>query len=1077
MSIDLRNPNSVDQGVAVEQLQHMLQGQKMLSRILGKLRNGIDLQTLCATTSQDVCRLLGIERIAVYRFHDDWSGHFLNSFGFAQAPWDNTINAFGEGVVWEDTHLQETQGGRYVKNEPFAVEDVYEAGHSRCHLEVLEQFQIRAYTITPIFVGNRLWGLLAAYQHSGPKTWAAYEVEFLVQVASHFGVAMQQADIRNEAKQKTADLQNSVARQRALTEVVGKIRSSLNTKFIFDTTCQELCDLLKLERAAIYQFKDDWSGEFISHFGLLNPDWESWNSFGKGQVWEDTHLQETQGGRYRNNESFAVDDIHQAGHSRCHIEILEQFRVRAYAIVPIFIGPRLWGLLAAYHHTGPRKWLSYEVEFLSQIGAQLGVAIQQADLLEQSKQQAIAFEQAISRQRALTEVVSKIRSSLNTDLILQNACQEVCKLLNVERVGVYRFNDDWSGEFISHFGSPEVNQWLSVNPFGKHLVWEDTHLQETKGGRYRNNESFAVNDVYQVGHTRCHLDILEQFKIRAYALTPIFVGRNLWGLLGAYHHSGPRDWAAIEVEFLSQVANQLGVAIQSADMLAETRTRAEELQQSSDQRQILFDVVAKIRESLDLETIFKTTVREIRRSLKADRVGVFQFEAEGERCRGLFIAEDVMPTFEPALYATMEDQHFGEHYASQYAQGRYQAVANIAKSGLQECYIEFLERFQIKAQIVVPLMEGERLWGLLCVHQCTSPRNWADAQIKFVTQVAAQLSVAIRQANLLGQTREQAEKLAQTLNDLQKAQLQMIQSEKMASLGQLVAGVAHEINNPINFIHGNLDYAERYTQDLLHGMQLYRHHHPEPSAEIQAFLQRTDIEFLANDMPKLFRSMQDGTNRIREIILSLRNFSRLDEAEVKEVDIHDGLNSTIMILQNRLKPTLSAIEIQIIRNFAPLPLIECYPGQLNQVFMNILSNAIDALEEFSQMRQIDDFRSRPAIIQISTSMIDDGRIAIYISDNGPGIPEELAEQIFNPFFTTKDAGKGTGLGLSISYQIVTEKHGGQIRCNPTAGEGTEFTIEIPIRQTKPFDRPSIPTTPATPEIKPTISIPTVTISS
>jgi GAF domain-containing protein len=1031
-----------------EQLQRTVQYQKILARIIAKIRASIDLEAVCSTTSQDISWLLGVDRVAIYQFHEDWSGHFVNCLGFAQAPWDK-LTAFGQDLVWADSHLQESKGGRYRQNEPFAVNDVYAAGHSRCHIEILEQFQIRAYAIAPIFLGSKLWGLLAAYQHSGPRKWYGDEVEFLVQAASHLGVAMQvgmqKEELQVQAKQQTAELQDTVARQRALTEVVSNIRSSLNTEWILQTACQELCKLLKLERAAIYRFNQDWSGEFIYHFGMIDAQWENPSPFGKKLVWEDTHLQDTKGGRYRNNETFAVADIYQMGHSRCHLDILEQFKIRAYALVPIFTNTKLWGLLAAYQHSGPRQWVTYEVEFLSQVGAQLGVAIQQAELLNQSKQQSVAFEDAIARQRALTEVVGKIRSSLDTDLILQTTCQEVCKLLRVERVAVYRFNEDWSGEFVSHFGMVD-SQWESANPFGKNLVWDDTHLQETKGGRYRNNEHFAVADIYQAGHSRCHLDILEQFKIRAYALTPIFVGRHLWGLLAAYQHSAPRQWDTVEVEFLGQVATQLGVAIQSANLLSETQIRAEKLHQAAEQRQILFDVVAKIRASLDLETIFKTTVKEVRRSLRADRVGVFRFDANNNFYSGEFISEDVLPTFESALSAKVEEHYFGEQCAAQYTQGQIQVISDIRSAGLKDCYVELLERFQIKAQIVAPLLEGDRLWGLLCIHQCVNPRNWDEAELKFVTQVAAQLSVALKQANLLVQTREQATQLAQTLDDLKKAQLQIVQSEKMVSLGQLVAGVAHEINNPINFISGNLEHANEYTQELVQGIRLFRRHYPEPVAEIQAFLKKTDFDFLFDDIPKLFQSMQVGADRIREIVALLRNFSRLDEAEYKPVNIHEGIDSTLMILQNRLKATPESLSIKLTKNYDKLPMVECYPGQLNQVFMNLLANAIDALEEYNKQRSPENIKANPSTIRISTAAINNDWVAVYIADNGPGMTEEVRSHLFDPFFTTKSVGKGTGLGLSISYQIVTDKHGGKLSCDSAPGEGTEFTIEIPVRQ-------------------------------
>ena len=268
----------------------------------------------------------------------------------------------------------------------------------------------------------------------------------------------------------------------------------------------------------------------------------------------------------------------------------------------------------------------------------------------------------------------------------------------------------------------------------------------------------------------------------------------------------------------------------------------------------------------------------------------------------------------------------------------------------------------------------------------------------------------------------------------------------MASLGQLVAGIAHEINNPVGFIHGNLQHANEYTQELMKCLKLYQNNYPQPVPEIQEYLKETEIDFLFEDIPSLFQSMQVGTDRIREIVLSLRNFSRLDEAEVKEVDVHDGIDSTLMILQNRLKPEMNAVQIKIVKDYEILPKVDCYPGPLNQVFMNLLTNAIDALEENNKQRKPQDIKANPSEIQISTSVIDKDWITVSILDNGPGIPPEIQDQIFNPFFTTKPVGKGTGLGLSISYQIITEKHHGKLYFNSTPGQGAEFVLEIPVKK-------------------------------
>ncbi|MDX2232840.1 MAG: PAS domain-containing protein [Leptolyngbyaceae cyanobacterium bins.349] len=307
------------------------------------------------------------------------------------------------------------------------------------------------------------------------------------------------------------------------------------------------------------------------------------------------------------------------------------------------------------------------------------------------------------------------------------------------------------------------------------------------------------------------------------------------------------------------------------------------------------------------------------------------------------------------------------------------------------------------------------------------------------------------------QLRQQTEALKQTLQELQNTQMQLVQSEKMSSLGQLVAGVAHEINNPVNFIFGNLKHAGDYTQDLLNLIHLYQKYYPQPVSEIQQEAEAIDLEFLMDDLPKLLHSMKVGADRIQKIVASLRTFSRMDEAEMKAVSLPECLDSTLMILQNRIKAKPDRPKIEIIKQYANLPLIECYAGQLNQVFMNILSNAIDALEE--RMLQATPPQNEtlsltaltckipPPTITIRIQPSQPGWVQIAIADNGSGIPDEVQSRIFDPFFTTKPIGQGTGMGLSISYQIITEKHRGMLSCHSTPETGTEFTIDIPVHQT------------------------------
>ena len=285
--------------------------------------------------------------------------------------------------------------------------------------------------------------------------------------------------------------------------------------------------------------------------------------------------------------------------------------------------------------------------------------------------------------------------------------------------------------------------------------------------------------------------------------------------------------------------------------------------------------------------------------------------------------------------------------------------------------------------------------------------------------------------------------LEKTLSKLKQTQSQLVQDEKMVALGQLVAGVAHEINNPINFIYGNVKPARNYTKNLLDLLNLYQQCYPDPVAEIVEIETTIDLDFIREDFPNLLDSMEEGSRRIKEIVLSLRNFSRHDQSSQKQVNIHEGIDSTLLILQNRLKPRVGYPEIQIIKEYGNLPLVECLASQVNQVFMNLFANGIDALEMSWEKSKSKFFSIKPQII-IKTKTLNKDYISIHIIDNGLGIPEENKNRIFEPFYTTKPVGKGTGLGLSLSYQIIVEKHGGNFYCNSLVNEGTEFVIELPI---------------------------------
>ncbi|AFZ18600.1 PAS domain-containing protein [Allocoleopsis franciscana] len=555
-----------------------------------------------------------------------------------------------------------------------------------------------------------------------------------------------------------------------------------------------------------------------------------------------------------------------------------------------------------------------------------------------------------------------------------------------------------------------------------------------------------------------------------------------------------------------QVIRLFGTALDITD-----RKRVEEALQESVQRErAIARAIQRMRQTLDIEAIFSATTEELRQLMNCDRVLIYRFNPDWS---GEIVSESVgsewisllqeqvhhphlaQKTLEDDRCAVkkfdsaagresvlshacpVQDTYLQETQGGAYSQGAsYAVVQDIYQAGFHDCYINLLEQFQARAYIIVPIFCGSKLWGLLATYQNSGSRQWKTTETNVVVEIGNQLGVALQQAELLAKVQKQSEALQQstqrerdkatqlklTLEELRHTQSQLIQTEKMSSLGQMVAGVAHEINNPVCFILGNLAPAKEYFQDALRLIQLYQETYPNPTPAIQELAYEIDLQFLREDWSKLMHSMQVGAERIEAIVRSLKTFSRLNESELKPVDIHEGIDNTLLILQSRLRAEGDRPEIKVIKDYGSLPKVTCYASQLNQVFMNLIDNAIDALEN----------QPSPRVITIHTSLMggDSGTrkggnlthplrknspnsqalssnnqwVMIRITDNGSGMHKEVQQKIFDPFFTTKSVGKGTGLGLSISHQIIVEKHQGQLKCLSVPGKGTELIVEIPV---------------------------------
>ncbi|MDZ8227472.1 GAF domain-containing protein [Nostoc sp. ChiVER01] len=1083
--------------------------ESLLRRITNRIRRSLEFEEIITVTTAEVRSLLKTDRVMIYKFHADGSGQViaesiyenrlpsLLGLNFPAEDIPPTarelfIKSRVRSVVNVDTqkigqsHLHDLENGETISDE------IRYRPVDPCHLEYLTAMGVKSSVVAPIIYQDQLWGLLVSH-NSQARLISEYELEAIQMVVEQLSVAIAQSTLLTQVR-KTGEREALINRIATLLHSLPTIvlQPALEAAVAaFNGVGGRLC----IRNAGV----DFHNGNMSSLTECLMPGNTCAKLYLCGQqpimpeqtiyplieqynVWQEHY----KSGKY---DTWAISDIYQTPSLRSLQPAFQATKIRSMLMIPLQYRQQLLGYLSIFRNeidtetlwagqydsdqrqlyprlsfevwreskkAQAQKWTVEEIDLATDIGKHFASAIQQYELYQQVqtfnenlekqvKRRTVELQRTAEQEQAVFRVIAEIRESLDTDTIFQTTTKEVCQLIKADRVSVYRFDSNWGGEFVGDFEAASP-YWSNESELGVNTVWNDTYLQDTQGGRYRNNETFAVDDIYKMGFAQCHIDNLEQFQIHAFVLAPIFVGQKLWGLLATYQHTGPRQWKASEVNFLSQIAAQMGVALQQANLLTQTREQTLILQQAAEQQRVLFEVVAKVRESLDLDAIFQTTTQEICKSLQADRVAVYRFHDDWS---GEYIAEFVVDGWVKLVADTntvWQDSYLQETQGGRYRHNETFAVDDIYQADHSECHVAALEQLQARAYAIAPIFIGQQLWGLLAAYQNSAPRHWEASEIKFITQIANQLGVALQQAQLHNQTKEQTQKLTQALHDLKQTQTQLIQTEKMSSLGQLVAGIAHEINNPVNFIYGNINHVNDYAEDLLSILNLYLQSTPNPIPEIRDRAFEIDLEFLIEDLPKTLSSMKIGIDRIRQIVLSLRNFSRLDQAEMKPVNIHEGIDSTLLILQHRLKAKPESPAIKLVKEYSDLPLVECYAGPLNQVFMNVLSNAIDALEDYRESQLNPDTSQ----ITIRTALGElEGNIksvVIRIIDNGPGIPEALKARICDPFFTTKPVGKGTGLGLSISYQIVVDKHGGVFKCDSQPGLGTKFWIEIPIKQ-------------------------------
>ncbi len=763
---NVRSSQGAIQGALRTQRQNLL-------AITGQMHQSPNLESLFETTVSEIRNNLQADRVLIYRFESNTHGVVVaESIG---REWTPTL-----GEKLPATWFGEDEANTYFSKQ--IVEIAGDANTTPYQQQLLERFQVKSSLSLAILVEREIWGLLVVQQCSSPRYWEELEVSLLERLGLELTLTVQAVEFRLKLHRQAEFNRTST---QVAAKVMDKIRRAFDIDRVFGTTTSELLQLLKADRVAVYKFNPDWSGEFISE--AVAPGWVPMVGPGIRTVWEDSHLQDTQGGRYRQNETYAVDDVYKAGYAPYHINILEEFQIRAYAIAPIFFGGDLWGLLAAYQNSAPRQWEEVDVNALAQVATQLGVALRQAEYLQQVNAKTEELAQIAQQERTVAKIIDKIRKSLDINVVFNTTTQEVRQLLKVDRVVVYRFNADWSGEFVAESVAPG---WTSVLSKGfQEKVGDCAGLQSLKPGNTsiyqqqglvaqdRNRQSFSVDDISEVGFSAQYLESMEQIEAKAYLTTSIFVGDKLWGLLATYQNSAPRQWQKFEEKLLTQIGTQFGIALQQAEYLQQVETKTKQLTQIAEQERTVARVIDKIRKSLDLDAIFRTTTQEVRKLLAADRVAVYRFNSDWS---GEFVCESVGAGWTPLAAQKLnsdvtdcdsvrglgkgngryEDTYLKENQGGRYRQDKEGfRVNDIYEAGFSPCYIQSLERFEARAYITIPIFAGEQLWGLLSTYQNSAPRQWEESEEKLVNQIGIQFGIAIQQAATLEKVQMQAQKL------------------------------------------------------------------------------------------------------------------------------------------------------------------------------------------------------------------------------------------------------------------------------------------------------------------------------
>jgi methyl-accepting chemotaxis protein PixJ len=800
------NNNNHENGNASEKAEIQNNKIKLFSDANKRIANELGQKNILNTTVNELRHLLDCDRVVVYSLDRDKYGAIIAES--VAAGWTRALGRTIDDPCFAARYLEKYSQGRVR-----AWDDVYCEDATPCYLEQLEALEVKAKVVTPIIRENQqLFGLLIAHQCSNTRHWQEQEISWITQIATQVGLMLEYtATFATNDSESPNSLPVSEGQwNQHFAEAIQYIRGSIKQEDILTASVKEVRRVLNCDRVVVYSLNSDSQGTIVAE--SVTPGWIK----SQGKIIKDPCFETKYLDLYRDGKARVWNNIYESGLTQCYIEQLEKLEVKANLVLPIFNEGKLFGLLVAHQCSDFRNWQQPEVDWVTQIAAQVGFALDNAKSVAEAKQLRHQLATEAKLTQYFTDSIRYIRESLQQEDILEISVEEVRRVLNCDRVVIYSLNSDHHGAIVSESVAPG---WTRAQ--GK--VIQDPCFESRYLEKYRNGRVRAWSNIYEAGMTPCYIEQLEKLQVKANLVTPVVNEGKLFGLLVAHQCADFREWQQFEIRWVTQIATQVGFALDNAKLLTEAKQLQKQVRDESKWTEYFTDAIQHIRESLKTEAILKASVTEVRRILECDRVVVYSMNSDNH---GAIVAESITPGWTRAKGRVIKDPCFEARYIDMYRDGRVRAWNNIYESGLTQCYIEQLEELEVKANLVTPIINEGKLFGLLVAHQCSDFRVWQQAEIRWVAQIATQVGFALDNAKLLEQLQESTQTNSQVSHQ-QQEQTEMLKNqvvEILADNGEAYQTLSQEAvrqsETTINVLHQIQKVADSFNGIALNVQQV-----------------------------------------------------------------------------------------------------------------------------------------------------------------------------------------------------------------------------------------------------------------